>query len=93
MKPFEINVSSPRGAPMGRHSVDLAVLQERAWGRKVRLQRVPFVDGDYDPGGAYWGGYPSPPLYCAWDGDDALYLRARSREDAKAQLPGLRFYR
>lgn len=97
MKPFERNVSSPRGAPMGRRSDLLTDVVG-----KVRLQRVPFVDGDYDPGGAYWGGgRGTQPLFCAWgeteDEQVEYYLRAADREDAKAKLlaffPGLKFYR
>lgn len=90
MKPFEVDVSSRFGAPMGRHSDEIPA------GVKVHLQRVPMVDGDYDPGGAYWGG-PSPTtgaIYCAWsDSGLVRYFRAHSREDAKAKLPGCKFFR
>ena len=86
MKPFEVNVSSPYGAPMGRRSDPIE--------GKVHLQRVPFVDGDYDKGGAYWGGgRDTPPLWCAWNEEGAAYQRAKSREDAKALFPGCSFYR
>ena len=85
MKPFEVNVSSPYGAPMGRRSYP-------GLEGKVRLQHVPFVDGDYDPGGSYWGG-GGLPLYCAWNEDGAIYVRARNRDEAKAKLPSCRFYR
>lgn len=47
--PFKRHVNSQYGAPMGRHSDKLEEFVGRA-----HLQRVPFVDGDYDPGGAYW---------------------------------------
>lgn len=111
--PYQSNVSSPFGAPMGRksgifHEVkdayeiwhEVEVPAEMAL--KLHLHRVPFVDGDYDQGGAYWGGGPdSLPLFCAWDSDGettgTIYLRAREREDAKAQIkalyPNARFYR
>ncbi len=90
MKPFEVNVSSKYGAPMGRRSAPLADLA----GQKVRLQRVRFVSGDYDQGGAYWGGAPEAgPLYCAWNENGAAYRRARSRDEAKQKFPGLYFYR
>ncbi len=85
MKPFESNVSSKYGAPMGRRSDSLS--------GKVRLQRVPFVDGDYDPGGAYWGYVPGNGLWCAWNAEGERYLRAPTREAAKAQLPDCSFYR
>lgn len=96
MKPFERNVSSMYGAPMGRRSDKLDGVG------RVRLQRVPFVDGDYDQGGAYWGGGAgTQPLFCAWGETETeqveRYLRARDREDAKAKLlaeyPELKFYR
>lgn len=92
--PFYSNVSSPRGAPMGRRSDPLSEFVG-----KVRLQRVPAVDGDYDPGGAYWGfGPDSPPIFCAWDDEGHVhYQRAQSRDDAKRFILGERsdfkFYR
>jgi hypothetical protein len=91
--PFEWDVSCKYGAPMGRRSDS----PETLYGR-VHLRRVTLVDGDYDKGGAYWGGYPSPPLFCAWTFDNtgervASYVRAASREQAKAQFPNATFYR
>jgi len=81
MKPFESNVSSKYGAPMGRHSNpnDLFGL--------IRLCRVPLYDGCYDKGGAYWGG-PSN-LWCAYNKEGTFYFRADSRVDAKRQLTDL----
>jgi hypothetical protein len=76
MKPFEQPVYAKYGAPMGRHGPVPS--------GKVRLERVRFVDGDYDKGGAYWGG--GTPLYCAWNDEGAVYVRAPSREVAKALL-------
>ena len=48
------------------------------------LQRVRFIDGDYDLGGAYWGG-GGDPLFCAWaEGVDArVFVRAKDRTLAK----------
>jgi hypothetical protein len=88
-KPFERNVSSRYGAPMGRreefHPGNMADVSIR-----LHLQRVPLHDYCYDKGGAYWGG-PSN-LWCAW-GEDAesenqveLYTRAANREEAKANI-------
>ena len=89
-KPFESSVSSRYGAPMGRRQDRL----EDFIG-KAHLQRVPFVDGDYDKGGAYWGGGPfCDPLFCAWDDEGHVcYFRAPNREAAKSQVPILKFYR
>ena len=87
-KPFEINVSSKYGAPMGRHSHTFGSFDK---GRKLHLQRVPLIDGAYDKGGAYWGA--PDDLWCAWDDAVTFYLRAGSRALAKDKLPGARFYR
>lgn len=90
MKQFS-DVNARFGAPMGRYSV---MDDDSA---KVHLFRVKFVDGDYDDGGAYWGG--GSALYCARDdaGQVQQFLRVRTREKAKAQLkeefPNLRFFR
>lgn len=86
--PFEVNVSSRYGAPMGRRSDDESLFE----GRTVQVRRVPAVDHDYDPGGAYWGGIEDKPLFCAWgyseDGDAIeLYVRASDRDAAIKLLP------
>lgn len=96
---FDINeklraddVSSQRGAPMGRR--DYVQNAEAT----VYLQRVVFVDGDYDAGGAYWGGGMGHDLYCAMDDEGAVqvFARAKSRDEAKARIsanwPGLKFH-
>lgn len=44
------NVSSPRGAPMGRPNVGKPPTDQ-----KIYDSHVPFEDGCYDTGGAYWG--------------------------------------
>lgn len=50
--PLLTNVISRRGAPMGRCDTHAADCQEPV---KFHLVKVPFVDGCYDRGGAYWG--------------------------------------
>lgn len=50
MPPLE-QLNCSRGAPMGRRNRD--DLEEDVG--RVFLQRVPFIDGCYDRGGAYWG--------------------------------------
>lgn len=47
------NVSCKYGAPMGRRNIEEI---DAEFAGKVYLQYVPFVDGAYDRGGAYWGG-------------------------------------
>ena len=64
---------------------------------RLHLQRIRFVDYDYDAGGAYWGG--DSPLYCAFSPATTqnatpimVFVRAGSRHEAKqkvlAELPG-----
>jgi hypothetical protein len=47
---------------------------------RLSLAHVPFYDGVYDKGGAYWG---SPAnLWCAWNKTTQVFTRARGREEA-----------
>ncbi len=87
MLPYEKPVDGRFGAPMGRYS-DLS----QTTTDKLHLRRVPLYEGCYDKGGAYWGGPAN--LWCAWnDAGARRWLRAQSREAAKAQLPDAKFYR
>jgi len=53
----------------------------------VHLERVPLVDGDYDAGGAYWGG-GTKPLFCVWDDEGHVhYFRSRDSNTARDHLP------
>ena len=80
-KPFERDVASRAGAPMGRQSDPV-----EDFSGPVHLERVPMVDGDYDAGGAYWGG--GKPVYCVWDDEGhASYFRARDSNEARRELP------
>jgi len=75
------NVSSSRGAPMGR-SEYIEGLEEPA-----RCFRLKFFDGCYDEGGAYWG-YPAN-VYCALnDSGLQMFVRASSRKVAKQKFEG-----
>jgi Zn-finger nucleic acid-binding protein len=90
-----------RGAQMGRPN---RIPTDNKQPIKMTLRYVPFIDGDYDQGGAYWG---SPAnLYRAVSADvvafgDSLqlveiFVRANSRKEAKANvralLPNAKFY-
>lgn len=77
--PFKENVSSRYGAPMGRRD------DTQGEPTNLHLQRIRFVDGDYDEGGAYWGG-GGKPLYCAWNEEFHVFRRADSRDAAKAAI-------
>ncbi len=74
-------VSSKYGAPMGRETI---VDDPEA---TVTLFRVRMVDGDYDAGGAYWGGGPDvEPLYGAIGEGFQFFFRASSLSEAKTVL-------
>jgi len=92
MKPFERNVSSRYGSPMGRASDKVEDFEG-----KCHLQKVPMFDYDYDKGGAYWGSADIRNgvghIYCAWDNEGHVaYVRALGRTSAKNKLEGLKFY-
>lgn len=75
------------GAPMGRRNEGIISDADT-----LELEWVPFVDGAYDCGGAYWG--MPDDLYCAVgyvDGEEVAreYLRAGSRDEAADMLLGL----
>lgn len=71
-------VVSQYGAPMGR--TEYSDNPEAT----AILFRVRFVDGDYDAGGAYWGG--NSPLYAAIGEDFRQFIRAGSLSEAKREL-------
>ena len=89
-------VNCSRGAPMGRSNWGVTEHRERPM--MMYLQRVRFVDGDYDLGGAYWGG-GGEPLFCAWAEDDEarVFVRAKDRTAAKLEVkeyfPNAKFFR
>lgn len=80
------NVSSRFGAPMGRSGN----ITDPDFPVKFRMTNMPFVDYDYDEGGAYWGYVSGTRMY--WvrgDGEDEqqeMFVRATSRDDAKKQV-------
>lgn len=72
------NVSSSRGAPMGRRSYgEIADIVT-----DLETFLLPSVDGDYDTGGAYWGfGSGSKPIRCTVDYDkDGELVQVFARE-------------
>ena len=86
------------GASMGR---DDTMPENPAAPVRLSLVRLRWIDGDYDAGGAYWGGTPGTWIFRAiGDAEDVvaeLYVRAASRGEAKSiiqrRLPGATFYR
>lgn len=99
MPPLE-ELNCSRGAPMGRSSYCDMPPDEVG---KAFLQQVPFVDGCYDRGGAYWGAPANLwRSYFELEGEDETlvfeqFIRANSRKAAKKLLadefPNIRFYR
>jgi hypothetical protein len=86
--------SSPRGAQMGRCNQ----FPKDPWQPcKLQMERLRWVDGDYDQWGAYWGYTSGTAIYCAWGFGTLVFVRDTSREAAKQTVrelvPGARFYR
>lgn len=85
------------GSQMGRRNV--LPDDAKTFPAKLRMIRLPFVDGCYDKWGAYWGAPAN--IYCA-TGDCEhetafVFVRANSRDDAKSKvresIPNAKFYR
>jgi hypothetical protein len=89
--------SSQRGAQVGRPDVLPTNLNDPI---KLRVEKLRWVDGDYDRFGAYWGGGNGTDIYCAWgeEGDHQVlvFVRAATRVGAKhlvlQKLPKASFY-
>jgi hypothetical protein len=97
LRQFKLSdVSSKYGASMGRRNelpLDVSA------SLKLRLTRLKWVDGDYDQGGAYWGGGRGDWIFCAWGEDDEkqirIFVRAtnctKAEEEVKKILPNAKF--
>jgi hypothetical protein len=75
-------VSCRFGAPLGRYEIGEP---SACVDSSISLFRVRLL-GDYDDGGAYWGGYPAAPLYCARGPSYRAFARASSRGAAARLL-------
>lgn len=86
------------GSQMGRRNI---LPENRSEPCKLRLERLRFVDGDYDQWGAYWGNNGCNSVWCAWGDCEEIqafvFVRAISRNEAKElvreKLPQVKFYR
>lgn len=91
----ENNATSVYGAAMGRKN------QTEGKPERLHLQQLKMVDGDYDTGGAYFGGWTkeSGGMYCAFSHKNTtndrmirVFVRAKNRNEAKQlvieALPG-----
>ena len=52
---------------------------------KLHMEKLNWIDLDYDKSGAYWGYTPETNMYCAWSEFEPVqvFVRASSRRDAK----------
>ena len=95
------------GSRMGRPNIipDCVTKMNRV---KLRLEKLPLVDSDYDKAGSYWGYTAGTDIYCAWGtplneitGNPfppvQIFVRAKTRAEAKGKvreiLPSVRFFR
>ena len=79
------NVSSRYGAPMGRQDTPGDTSQPIAF----TLIQLQWEDGDYDTGGAYWGGGDGHIYHAIANQDDEtveLFRRAASFSEAEAKI-------
>jgi len=87
------NGSSARGAQMGRRNILPDDVNKPI---KLRMEKLRWVDGDYDSFGAYWGN-SGDNVYCAWMDNVRVFVRATNRETAKEEvrdlLPNATFFR
>ena len=82
MRPKLLDVNCQYGAPLGRHSY----LPDDPAATRWHLYRLPFIDGCYDRGGAYWGAPANIWRAVTPTGDGEIFVRARTREEAKAAV-------
>lgn len=75
------NACSKYGAAMGRRDTLPDDVSARV---KLCLRRLPMVDGCYDRGGAYWGGYVPGhgAMWIAWGDGVRVFVRAFDRNHA-----------
>lgn len=94
----EQNQYVPTASCMGRRDV---LPDDRQTPCKLRMEKLRWVDGDYDQWGAYWGYDGRNSVFCAF-GDVGeisarVFVRAISRKEAKAlvraTLPNVTFFR
>jgi len=64
------NVSCKFGAPMGR----TPTIPDNKLLGKLHLEKLEWVDGDYDKGGAYWGRSGSENIYRAYGETTAIVV-------------------
>lgn len=88
MRPLP-DVGSKYGAPMGRRDTT----NDTSANVEFEVERLVWVDGDYDLGGAYWGsGNPGDHIFRfqgeSEAGIEEVFVRAKSLEQAKDAVMG-----
>ena len=98
MKTELSNACSQWGADMGRRNSIPADIETAG---KLYLEKLKWIDRDYDSGGCYWGGGMGDNVYRA-QGETAteqieIFVRAKSRAAAKELVwdfvPTVKFHR
>lgn len=83
-----------RGAQMGRCDIRPENVTAPI---KLQMERLKWVDYDYDSAGCYWGRSNGDFIFCAWKDNTKVFVRAKSRNQAKQlvreQFPKAKFYR
>jgi len=80
-------VNCKYGAPMGRNNNIPPDIQSVG---TLHLERLIWVDHDYDQGGAYWGRVAGQYIYWAYgetiDWQVDIFVRASCRDNAKTEV-------
>jgi hypothetical protein len=90
---------SKYGAQMGRpNTLPFQYMGTNALPIKLQMERLQWVDGDYDQNGCYWGYTNGTDIYCAWnsEAEAQVFVRASNRQNAKElvreHFPKARFF-
>lgn len=86
MSRFKLSdVSGKYGAPMGRAA---SLPEDTNSFLSLRLKKLKWVDGDYDSGGAYWGGGLGDFIFCAYNLHEGVevFVRAKSHKHAEEKV-------
>lgn len=90
------NGCSKYGSQMGRRNT---FPEDTNKAIKLRMEKLRWVDGDYDKWGAYWGGSNKDNIFCAWNDEKGVFVFVRSGDRATAKqlvcniLPNATFFR
>ena len=56
---------------------------------KLQMERLKWVDYDYDSAGCYWGRSNNDHIYCAWKDNVQVFVRTINRAAAKKAVRDL----